>query len=134
MDDMMNFDHFELNGIDMGTMMTEPIGYGEKVELKAVGLSGAGYRYVLDYWYDYHTGNSVEDNPYLFTMPEGDLQFEAHMKMASSFTITAKSSDEALGTVTMTVDPTDMDGEQIWEQAAIELQADAKTSDHGRFK
>lgn len=133
-DDMMNFDHFELNGVDMGTTIAESIGYGEKVELKAVGLSGAGYRYVLDYWYDYHTGNSVEENPYIFTMPEGDLQFEAHLKEATSFTITAKSNDEALGTVTMTVDPADMKGEQIWEQAAIELQADAKTSEHGRFK
>ena len=135
MEDMMYFDHFELNGVDKGTSLVEYIPYGDKVELKAVGLSGAGYRYVLDYWENQNDFDIVSyDNPYAFTMPTEDLRFTARMKSASSYTVTVKSSDEALGKVTMTVDPADMDGEKIWEQAAIELQADAETGEHGRFK
>ena len=126
-------DHLEFNGGNLGTYILEQIEWGAPVTIQFFGVEMGGNRYVLDYWEDKYTYTSLsEDNPYEFIMPTEDLNIRPVIKPADLFTITAKANDETLGTVKMTVDPSDKDGDRIWERAPIELEAEVK-GDHINF-
>ena len=126
-------DHLEFNGGNLGTYILEQIEWGAPVTIQFFGVEMGGNRYVLDYWEDKYTYTSLsEDNPYEFIMPTEDLNIRPVIKPAELFTITAKANDDALGSVKMTVDPADKDGDRIWERAPIELEAEVK-GDHINF-
>ena len=105
------------------------VDYNAVVSVTAKGTEGAGYRYVLDYWAD-DAGNLVSrENPYVFNMPGYDVRLRPVMKAAGTFAVTVKSSDDALGTVTMTPASgaeTEPGSGIFWEGSKIELNATSK--------
>ena len=118
-------DHIELNGVDKGKNFMEDIPYGEEVTLNIVGVKDEDNRYILDYWQNKYDLNIVTyDNPFVFTMGDNPMDLTPEMKVAAKYTITAKSDDEKLGTVKLTVDNEDKakDG-KIYEKATIKLEA-----------
>lgn len=126
-------DHLELNGVDYDKFIDEPVPYGSEVELKVVGDKGSDYRYVLDEWVDRYTlATYSENNPWIFTMGDENLELKPVMKEASKFDITATPNSSTLGDVKMDVDDDDvaLDG-KIWEQSPITLTATPK--DHCQF-
>lgn len=110
--------------------------YNSVVTVTAKGVEGAGYRYVLDYWAD-DAGNYVtNENPYVFNMPGHDVRLRPVMKAANKYSVTAKSADDAMGTVTMTPEAgaeTEPGSGLYWEGSKIELSAAPKGM-HSFFK
>ena len=70
--------------------------YGTEVTIEAIPTEG----YVFEKWTDYNNSNQVVStaNPYNFTIT-GDIIYEANFKL-KTYTITATSNDNSLGTVT----------------------------------
>ena len=114
----------------------QSVAYNAVVSVTAKGKEGAGYRYVLDYWAD-DAGNMVSrENPYVFNMPGNEVRLRPVMKSAGKYAVTVKSSDDALGTVTMTPETgaeTESGSGLFWEGSKIVLNATNKGV-HTNFK
>ena len=116
-------DHLELNGTDMDKNIVESVPYGSEVTLEAVGVKGSDYRYVLDYWQDDTYAEVSKDNPWVFNMPDHEVRVTPVMKLAGAFTVTAKSDNSTLGTVSMNFDADDKAGDKLYEGAKVHLEA-----------
>ncbi|MBQ6764884.1 MAG: leucine-rich repeat protein, partial [Paludibacteraceae bacterium] len=128
-------DHFEINGENKGTSASADFNYKDEVTIKFVGKESLGTRYILDYWED-DMGNHVSDeNPYTFTAGDGYYHYYPVIKAAATYAITAKSADDALGTVTMTPETgaeTSKGSGLFWEGSHIELEA-VPANEHIKF-
>ena len=129
-------DHLELNGADVGTYYSDYLPYGTEVSVKFFGQNTATERYIIDYWKD-DMGNILsEEQELTFTVGDGYYHIYPVIKMASSFAVTAKSSDDALGSATVTpIDDaeTSKGSGLFWEGSKIELNAMSKSM-HSYFK
>ncbi len=127
-------DHIELNGVDKGKNFMEDIPYGEEVTLNIVGVKNEDNRYILDYWQNKYDLNIVTyDNPFVFTMGDNPMDLAPEMKMAGKYIITAKSADDKLGSVKMTVAEGDKTSDgKIFEKSGIKLEATA-AGEHIKF-
>lgn len=107
----------------------QSVDYNAEVTVSVKGLEVYGERYILDYWAD-DAGNLVSrENPYVFNMPGYDVRLRPVMKSAGKYAVTVKSSDDALGTVTMTPETgaeTESGSGLFWEGSKIELNATGK--------
>lgn len=125
-------DEMTVNEVSDKYSIYQDIDYNTVVTVTAIGMTGEGYRYILDYWAD-DMGNYITDeNPYVFNMPGHEVRLRPVMKAAGKFSVTAKSADETLGTVTMTPETgaeTENGSGIFWEGSKIELQAVAKSDD-----
>lgn len=129
-----NVDHIEINGVDKGKNFVAEIPYGDKVSINVVGVKSSDDRYILDYWQNKSDYNIItHDNPFEFTMGDNTMDILPVMKMAGKYIITAKSADDKLGTVKMTVADGDKTSDgKIFEKSGIKLEATA-AGEHIKF-
>lgn len=127
-DCMSEVDHLELNGVDMGTSIAQLFEYNTELTVNFVGVKSGDTKYILEYWQDEYGSIVSEDNPYSFNV-ESDYHFYPVIKSAGKYKVTAKASEDALGTVTMTPEA----GAEVtagsgiyWEGSKIDLLAETK--------
>ena len=129
-------DHLEVNGANVGTSYSDYLPYGTSVTVKFFGKNTPSERYIIDYWKD-DMGNILSEKQELtFTVGDGYYHIYPVIKMASSYAITAKASDDALGSATVTpIDDaeTSKGSGLFWEGSKIELNAMSKGM-HSYFK
>ncbi len=127
-DCMSQTDHMELNGVNMGTSISDNFEYNTEITLEFFGVSSGDNKYILDYWQDEFGAIVSEENPYTFKVTDY-CHYYPVIKAAGKYAVTVKSSDDALGSADMdfAVGAETSKGSGIfWEKSEIELSAASK--------